>query len=254
MQTAHQPAVVNRPLVSEFGAQLKMKLLLSGLLAILLVLFDTSSACSVVSQTTVSGSAAPTGPICPGQLIFEDNFNELDYKKWHHESTLGGGGNWEFQWYTNNRSNSYAENGILYLTPTLTADAIGEAGLSSASISLHGGTSVDGYVHKCSEILSIKVCLLICFHINFVYFQFLFPPFEDVRTPPFGAASGQAPRPTSSTPFDRPASGPTSPFRSNTAARRSMRVFRPATGCGPPSGSCPVTMRTGRGPPRARSI
>lgn len=54
------------------------------------------------------------------------------------------GGNWEFEWYvecihimqvlfidmyycryTNNRSNSFVEDGILYIKPTLTADAIG---------------------------------------------------------------------------------------------------------------------------------
>lgn len=97
-----------------------------------------------MSQTTVSGSAAPTGTICSGDLIFEDTFDTLDHKKWQHENTLGGGGNWEFQWYTNNRSNSYVDNGVLYLTPTLTSDAIGEAGLSTAHININGGSAVDG--------------------------------------------------------------------------------------------------------------
>lgn len=31
-----------------------------------------------------------------------------------------GGGNWEFEYYTNNRSNSYVRDGILYIKPTLT--------------------------------------------------------------------------------------------------------------------------------------
>eukprot|EP00612_Vaucheria_litorea_P000682 CAMPEP_0171452972 /NCGR_PEP_ID=MMETSP0945-20130129/869_1 /TAXON_ID=109269 /ORGANISM="Vaucheria litorea, Strain CCMP2940" /LENGTH=299 /DNA_ID=CAMNT_0011977751 /DNA_START=167 /DNA_END=1063 /DNA_ORIENTATION=- len=39
---------------------------------------------------------------------------------------MSGGGNWEFQLYTNNRTNSYTENGILYLQPSLTSDTIGE--------------------------------------------------------------------------------------------------------------------------------
>lgn len=51
-----------------------------------------------MSVTTASGSRAPKGPFRPGELIFEDNFNELDHENWQHESTLGGGGNQEFQW------------------------------------------------------------------------------------------------------------------------------------------------------------
>lgn len=42
--------------------------------------------------TTVSGTRAPTGRLCRGQLILEDNFNELDTDLWGHEVTLGGGG------------------------------------------------------------------------------------------------------------------------------------------------------------------
>lgn len=119
-----------------------MRLLLSSILMVILIV-QGSTGCTV-SQTTVSGSAAPTGTICSGDLIFEDTFDTLDHKKWQHENTLGGGGNWEFQWYTNNRSNSYVDNGVLYLTPTLTSDAIGEAGLSTTNININGGTAVDG--------------------------------------------------------------------------------------------------------------
>ena len=32
-----------------------------------------------------------------GELIFEDNFDKLDFDKWEHEITMSGGGNWEFQ-------------------------------------------------------------------------------------------------------------------------------------------------------------
>lgn len=53
---------------------------------------------SQISITTASGSLAPPGPYRPGQLIFEDNFDELDFEAWQHEQTLTGGGNWEFQW------------------------------------------------------------------------------------------------------------------------------------------------------------
>lgn len=44
------------------------------------------------SPTTASGSQARAGPYCSGDLIFEDNFNHLDFEKWEHENTLAGGG------------------------------------------------------------------------------------------------------------------------------------------------------------------
>jgi len=62
-------------------------------------------------------------------LVFSDEFDELDFSRWQHEITAGGGGNWEFQWYTNNRSNSFIENGVLFIKPTLTVDTIGEENL-----------------------------------------------------------------------------------------------------------------------------
>lgn len=51
-----------------------------------------------VAITTASGFRAPKGPYRPGQLIFEEHFDELDFETWQHEKTLTGGGNWEFQW------------------------------------------------------------------------------------------------------------------------------------------------------------
>jgi len=50
-------------------------------------------------------------------IIFEDDFDTLDYTKWKHEITMGGGGNWEFEMYINNRSVSYATNSCLYISP-----------------------------------------------------------------------------------------------------------------------------------------
>jgi len=32
-----------------------------------------------------------------GELIFEDNFDTLDFNMWQHEITMAGGGHWEFQ-------------------------------------------------------------------------------------------------------------------------------------------------------------
>lgn len=81
--------------------------------------------------------------ICSGDLIFEDNFDYFDFKKWEHENTLGGGGNWEFQWYTNNRSNSFVDAGRMVVQPTLLSDRAGEGFLSSGVLNIHGGSPAD---------------------------------------------------------------------------------------------------------------
>lgn len=43
------------------------------------------------TETTCSGTSAPS-KICSGDLIFEDNFDTFDLKKWQHEISLAGGG------------------------------------------------------------------------------------------------------------------------------------------------------------------
>ena len=58
-------------------------------------------------------------------LVLDDEFNTFNLSLWKHELTLSGGGNWEFELYTNNRSNSYVKNGVLYIRPTLLEDDIG---------------------------------------------------------------------------------------------------------------------------------
>jgi len=76
-------------------------------------------------------------------LIFEDEFNEIDYEVWQHERSMSGGGNWEFQIYDNNRSNSYVRDGILYINPTLTEDMYGEGFVNHGRIDLWGGTDAN---------------------------------------------------------------------------------------------------------------
>jgi beta-glucanase (GH16 family) len=91
--------------------------------------------------TTASGTHAPArGSFASGDLIFEDVFEDLDFETWQHENTLAGGGNWEFQWYANNRSNSYVEDGRLHIKPTFMAEEYGEAFLTSGVLNVHGGS------------------------------------------------------------------------------------------------------------------
>ncbi|PIK59610.1 putative beta-1,3-glucan-binding protein [Apostichopus japonicus] len=78
-----------------------------------------------------------------GTLIFEDTFDTFDLDVWEHELTAGGGGNWEFQYYTNNRSNSYVRDNTLYIKPTLTSEKEGEAFLTSGTLNLWGASPAD---------------------------------------------------------------------------------------------------------------
>ncbi|KAJ4455561.1 putative Beta-1,3-glucan-binding protein [Paratrimastix pyriformis] len=81
-------------------------------------------------------------PSRPGEtLIFEDDFNTFDFTKWKHEITQSGGGNWEFEVYVNNRSNSFVRNSILHIRPRLTTEWLGP--LDSGSLDLWGGELSD---------------------------------------------------------------------------------------------------------------
>ncbi|XP_022087863.1 beta-1,3-glucan-binding protein-like isoform X2 [Acanthaster planci] len=79
---------------------------------------------------------------CNG-LIFEDTFDTFNLDVWEHEITAGGGGNWEFQYYTNNRSNSYVRDSTLFLKPTLTSDKYDEGFITSGTLDLWGASPAD---------------------------------------------------------------------------------------------------------------
>ena len=70
-------------------------------------------------------------------LVLDEEFNSFNLSLWKHELTLGGGGNWEFQYYTNNRSSSYVTDGALYIHPVLTADEIGEENVRGNNFNLN---------------------------------------------------------------------------------------------------------------------
>lgn len=60
--------------------------------------------------------------------------------------TLGGGGNWEFEYYINNRTNSFVKDNVLYLKPTLTSDRLGVQQVSGAiptTLDIWGGNPSD---------------------------------------------------------------------------------------------------------------
>ncbi|ORY92780.1 concanavalin A-like lectin/glucanase domain-containing protein [Leucosporidium creatinivorum] len=58
-------------------------------------------------------------------LVLNEQFDSLDTSIWRHEVSVGGFGNEEFEWTTSSSSNSFVEDGRLYIVPTLTSDDIG---------------------------------------------------------------------------------------------------------------------------------
>lgn len=59
---------------------------------------------------------------CPGDVLFEDNFEDENFRNnWRFDETLSGGRNWEFMWLSSDPTNSFIEDGKLNLSPTLTS-------------------------------------------------------------------------------------------------------------------------------------
>nr|AAY85742.1 CCF-like protein [Aporrectodea icterica] len=58
------------------------------------------------------------------EIVWQDEFDTLDDKKWQHEVTASGGGNSEFQLYTQDKANSFVRDGKLFIKPTLLVDNI----------------------------------------------------------------------------------------------------------------------------------
>lgn len=94
-----------------------------------------------LSLSRAEGAHMPTSERFRTNLVFSDDFDELDLAKWKHEITMSAGGNWEFQWYTNNRTNTFVKDGELHFHPSLTTDQFGEAFLSeSGALDIWGTT------------------------------------------------------------------------------------------------------------------
>lgn len=85
---------------------------------------------STSAPATASPTTPPTSPPTGPRLIFQDEFNKLDFSVWEHELTLAGDGNGSFQQYTNNRTNSFVRDGKLYIKPTFTSAIIGDGGVA----------------------------------------------------------------------------------------------------------------------------
>lgn len=82
------------------------------------------------------------GNIC---LVMEDNFDSLNTNTWLQEVEVGGFEDGQFQWFTSDSNNSFAQDGKLFIIPTLTSNVIGrQAVLNGAKVSLQGCTAPNG--------------------------------------------------------------------------------------------------------------
>ena len=80
------------------------------------------------SATSLKFHASPALPCSAlsGGYLFCDDFSEGYISKWKHEIAATGGGNAEFQMYTQHPQNSFIEDGSLHLRPTLTHNTMGD--------------------------------------------------------------------------------------------------------------------------------
>ncbi|KAG0083985.1 hypothetical protein BGZ92_010298 [Podila epicladia] len=67
-------------------------------------------------------------------LLFSDEFDKLDRSVWRPDRTLTGGGNYEFQSYDLNVTNTFVRDGIFYIRPTLTENRIGIKALRETGV------------------------------------------------------------------------------------------------------------------------
>lgn len=69
-------------------------MLTSGCLILIVTLLEIFASKSVAefdcqrTITTVEGPIAPDGPLCSGQLIFNEEFDDLDTNVWKHENRM----------------------------------------------------------------------------------------------------------------------------------------------------------------------
>jgi hypothetical protein len=69
-------------------------------------------------------------------LILDEQFDgsSLDTSVWTREVNMGGYGNGQFDWTTDSETNSFVEDGTLYLVPTLTSDSLGVDAVTNGAV------------------------------------------------------------------------------------------------------------------------
>ncbi|KAL7423010.1 hypothetical protein Q5752_002308 [Cryptotrichosporon argae] len=96
-------------------------------------------------------------------LVLNDDFSTLDTSVWTREVRLDGYGNGEFEWTTASDNNSFVEDGILYLVPTLTADVLGADAITNGyTLNLTAdGTCTSTNVSQCAAVSNSSLLTVI---------------------------------------------------------------------------------------------
>ncbi|XP_076302470.1 beta-1,3-glucan-binding protein 1-like [Lasioglossum baleicum] len=81
---------------------------------------------------------------CPGQLIFEDNFDTLNTSRWTVIENFSGLPSYEFVVYMDNTDNVEAKDGVLHIKPTLLEDKFGQDFARTGNLALKKCTGVAG--------------------------------------------------------------------------------------------------------------
>lgn len=77
---------------------------------------------NVIPVETMHLEMPPGQQLCP---VLEEDFKTLDSKRWTHEITMAGGGNWEFQAYVKDKRVVYTQDNALFIQPIFMEDVQG---------------------------------------------------------------------------------------------------------------------------------
>ncbi|KAJ9094261.1 hypothetical protein QFC21_006087 [Naganishia friedmannii] len=106
-------------------------------------------------------SVPSVGKLC--QVLDDDFSNGFNTDTWSREVRLDGYGNGEFEWTTADEENSFVQNGVLYIVPTLTADKIGEEAVTNGyTLNLTvDGTCTSTNVTQCGAVSNSSLLQII---------------------------------------------------------------------------------------------
>ncbi|XP_034239467.1 beta-1,3-glucan-binding protein 1-like isoform X3 [Thrips palmi] len=99
-----------------------------------------------LSATHVNGR-----PACKGEVVFEENWNSLDRRKWSHEVKISGSPDFEFCIYAQHPENTFVKNGWLHLKASLTNDKYGDDFVRKGNLQLEGCTAGPLNSESCSR-------------------------------------------------------------------------------------------------------
>ncbi|XP_017759246.1 PREDICTED: beta-1,3-glucan-binding protein 1-like [Eufriesea mexicana] len=110
--------------------------------------------CATPSNTKIFGNDTnfqlKRQNVCPGQLIFEENFDTLNTTRWTVIERFSDGPSYEFVVYMDNEDNVKVKDGILHITLTSLNDKYGQDFVRTGNLILEKCTGI-AYTPECSR-------------------------------------------------------------------------------------------------------